>query len=248
MVCKIVFILWMYIAASDHEHVQHATEKQKNRKMTVLTWLTVMFPIVMPDVIIMWTHTILHSNTFFRFSKLCLWPWWRMMYGAVSFKWNDRICTQHLRIVCVGSIDLIPVQIPIPAWGNHHEKEVAHIPAELNHALVLKLMQQFDCISTSFQMSSCYSMSLRLDGRYPLLVSELVDSNTLSIPPYFMPVTCPPGLDMVTWTYPLSITTCNNRRTNTSIRFPKGLQWIAIALHFAGNRWIILSELLTNLQ
>lgn len=44
---------------------------------------------------------------------------------------------------------------------------------------------------------------------YPLLDSSLRISSKLSIPLKLIPVMIPPGLDKVTWSIPLSITTCS---------------------------------------
>jgi len=51
-------------------------------------------------------------------------------------------------------------------------------------------------------------VTLNYEKNYPLLVSLLRTSSKLSTPLYRIPVTIPSGFDNVTWTMPLSITTC----------------------------------------
>ena len=55
-------------------------------------------------------------------------------------------------------------------------------------------------------LTSPYKPS-NMSHTYPLLVSLLRTSSTLSTPLYFMPVMIPPGFESVTWRIPLSITT-----------------------------------------
>lgn len=77
-------------------------------------------------------------------------------------------------------------------------------------SVLCKVSLQFVTILTSV----CYIFSNKwyesnCDIMYPLWISSLSSTwSKLSMPLYCIPVTIPPGFDSVTWSIPLSITTC----------------------------------------
>lgn len=58
----------------------------------------------------------------------------------------------------------------------------------------------------------CNRKGVEVENQYPLLCSALRGSSKLSIPLYRILVIIPSGFDKVTWTIPLSITTCKTKK------------------------------------